>query len=67
MLIKECKCGSTDFIIEEILRHDAFIIPEDNKKLLYGGKILEHKIKYIKCAKCNKKYSTKNFKGIIFP
>lgn len=62
--IKACKCGSTDFEVNERIVHKASISPEDGKLDAY--KVKTNAIENIFCAKCKKEYGESNFRGIDF-
>jgi len=65
MEIKKCKkCGRDEFIIQEIILHEAALCPEDKELTVY--KEQECGIQKIFCKNCDTDYSEDNFKVINF-
>ena len=63
MKIKKCKCGSTDFTLDESLGWKCWL-DEDNGEL--SCKNSTNEINTIICDKCVKEYGYTNFKDINF-
>lgn len=64
MIIKKCKCGSTDFIIDEGVAHSAEV--DDEGILTCVGGCDEGEIIKIVCSECEEVYSEDNFNQINF-
>lgn len=62
MKIKKCECGSTDFIIREILFHEASL-SEDGQLTVYKA---DGEIDIIECSDCGQKYREEDFSQINF-
>ena len=65
MKIKNCKkCGGDEFIIQEIILHEAALCPKEKELTVY--KEQECEIQRIFCKNCDADYSEDNFKVINF-
>lgn len=64
-MIKKCKnCGSDEFIVKEVIFHEASIDPDD--LVLIASKADDHWVEKIICQKCYKEYSVNYFQDIQF-
>ena len=63
MFIKECECGSTDFIVDEAIAHEA---ENDGEGNLTVYKSQECEILKIVCSRCDVEYSESDFNQINF-
>lgn len=64
MIIKKCKCGSIDFIIDEATAHGAQV--DDDGILTTCGGDKNSEILKIICENCGKVYKEEDFKQINF-